>query len=327
MTNAQQRIRVAVVGAGAFGENHLRVLASLPDAELVGVFDLDPVIAAAAASKYNCRTFASLDEVPGQVEAVVVATPTSAHEAVAAPLLAAGVDVLIEKPIAPDLASAQRLCDLAASNGRVLQVGHLERFNPAVRALEKLVTVPLFFEVHRMSLFSTRSLDVDVVLDLMIHDIEIILAIVGEQPDEIRAAGISILSEKSDIANVRLQFPSGCVANLTASRVSTEKVRKLRLFQPSQYVSIDYTKQEIVAIGVSPARQILFHPAPVTKGEPLQIELQHFLDCVRTRQQPLVNGVQATAALKVAMGILEKIEEHMAIVRKTLSNVPSALSV
>ena len=184
-----------------------------------------------------------------------------------------------------------------------------------------------------MSLFSPRSLDVDVVLDLMIHDIEIILAIVKQQPDEIRAAGISVLSEKSDIANVRLQFPSGCVANLTASRVSTEKVRKLRLFQPSQYVSIDYSKQEIVAIGVDPVtKQIRFHPAPVTKGEPLQLELEHFLDCIRTRQQPLVNGEQATAALRVAMDILEKIDEHTAIVRKTLiekslSNVPEPLGV
>ena len=327
MTNPQQRVRFAVVGAGAFGENHLRVLASLPDAELIGVVDQDPARATEMVGKYNCRGFASVEELPGQVDAVVVATPTIAHEAAAAPLLAAGVDVLIEKPIAPDLEAAQRLCDLASKHGRILQVGHLERFNPAIRALEKLVTVPLFFEIHRMSLFSPRSLDVDVVLDLMIHDIEIILALTGQQPDEIRAAGISVMSENSDIANVRLQFPSGCVANLTASRVSTEKVRKLRLFQPNQYVSIDYTKQEIIAIGVTADKQIRFHPAPVTKGEPLQNELQHFIDCIRTRQQPLVNGEQATAALRVAVGILEKIEEHQGTVRETLSNVSAALSV
>jgi predicted dehydrogenase len=327
MTNPQQRIRAAVVGAGAFGDNHLRVLASLPGAELIGVHDLDPAKAEAAAAKYNCRTFASLDELPGQVDAAVVATPTSAHESAAGPLLAAGIDVLIEKPIAPDTASARRLCELASRHGRILQVGHLERFNPAISALEKLVTVPLFFEVHRMSLFSPRSLDVDVVLDLMIHDIEIVLALVKQKPQEIRAAGISILSEKSDIANVRIQFPSGCVANFTASRASTEKVRKLRLFQPNQYVSLDYTKQEIVAIDVSPDKQIRFHPAPVTKGEPLQLELLHFLDCVRTRRQPLVNGEQATAALEVAMEILEKIAAHTAIVERTLSNVHAPLGV
>ena len=160
-----------------------------------------------------------------------------------------------------------------------------------------------------------------------IHDIEIVLALTGQQPDEIRAAGISVLSEKSDIANVRLQFPSGCVANLTASRVSTEKVRKLRLFQPNQYVSIDYTKQEVIAIGVSPDRQIRFHPAPVTKGEPLQLEVEHFIDCILTRQQPLVNGEQATAALRVAMDILEKIEAHTAIVRETLRNAAPAVNV
>lgn len=315
-------IRCAVAGAGAFGENHLRVLRSLPpdSVELAGVFDSDPARAAQAAAKYTCRSFASLDELPGQVDAVIVATPTVAHEAVAAPLLANGIDVLIEKPISFDIASAERLTKFAHDNGRILQVGHLERFNPAVRALEKIVTTPLFFEVHRMSIFSPRSLDVDVVLDLMIHDIEIVLALVRQEPCEIRAAGISILSEKVDIANVRLQFPSGCVANLTASRVSTEKVRKLRLFQPSEYVSIDYTKQEIVAIGVSPQRQIQFKPAPVTKGEPLVLEVQHFLDCVRTRQQPLVGAAEATAALRVAADILQKIDEHNGIVRQTLSN-------
>jgi predicted dehydrogenase len=327
MTNPQQRVRFAVVGAGAFGENHLRVLSGLADAELKGVVDRDAARAAAMAAKYNCRVYGDVSELRGQVDAVVVATPTIEHEAAAAPLLEAGLDVLIEKPIAPDLEAAQRLCNLAARRDCILQVGHLERFNPAIRALEKLATVPLFFEIHRMSVFSPRSLDVDVVLDLMIHDIEIVLALVGRQPEEIRAAGISVMSEKSDIANVRLQFAGGCVANLTASRVSTEKVRKLRLFQPNQYVSIDYTKQEIIAIGVTPDKQIRFHPAPVAKGEPLQNELQHFIDCIRTRQRPIVGGEQATDALRVAVGILQKIDEHQEIVRKTLSNVAQPLGV
>jgi predicted dehydrogenase len=327
MTNAQQRdrVRCAVAGAGVFGENHLRVLAGLSTtAELVGVLDADPARAQSMAEKYQCRVFANPAELIGEVDAVVVATPTIAHEEVAVPLLEAGIDVLIEKPIAPDLGSAGRLTRVADENERILQVGHLERFNPAVRAMEKLLTTPLFFEVHRMSLFSPRSLDVDVVLDLMIHDIEIVLALVKQEPEEIRAAGISILSDKVDIANVRLQFPGGCVANLTASRVSTEKVRKLRLFQPNQYVSVDYTKQEIVAIGVSPQRQISFQPAPVTKGEPLQLEVQHFLECVRTRQKPLVGAAEASAALAVAMGILDKIEAHTEVVRQTLSNVVPA---
>lgn len=329
MSNPQQRrIRCAVVGAGAFGENHLRVLAGLPDeAELVGLVDLDPARAAKAAEKYNCRVFAGPSQLIGEIDAAVIATPTIAHEAAATPLLEAGIDVLIEKPIAPDVPAAERLSALAAREGRILQVGHLERFNPAVRALEKLRTIPLFFEVHRMSMFSPRSLDVDVVLDLMIHDIEIVLALTGEEPSEIRASGISILSKKEDIANVRLQFPTGCVANLTASRVSTEKVRKLRMFQPNQYVSLDYTKQDIIAIGVSPERQISFQPAPVTKGEPLQNEVRHFLECVRTRQKPLVSAFEATRALRVATQILEKIEEHTAIVRQTLSNATAPVNV
>lgn len=329
MTNPQQRrIRCAVVGAGAFGENHLRVLAGLPDeAELVGLVDIDAARTSQLAEKYNCRTFADPSQLAGEIDAAIIATPTIAHESAATPLLQAGIDVLIEKPIAPDVAAAERLCNLAERNGRIIQVGHLERFNPAVRALEKLRTIPLFFEVHRMSMFSPRSLDVDVVLDLMIHDIEIVLALTGQEPSEIRASGISILSNKEDIANVRLQFPSGCVANLTASRVSTEKVRKLRLFQPNQYVSLDYTKQDIIAIGVSPERQISFQPAPVTKGEPLQLEVRHFLDCVRTRQKPLVSAFEATRALRVATQILDKIEEHTAIVRQTLSNASAPASV
>jgi len=312
-----------VAGAGAFGQNHLRVLAGLPaetGVALAGVLDTDPARAAQVAAQYKTRIFESVESMIGEVDAVIVATPTIAHEAVAAPLLAAGIDVLIEKPIAPDVEAAERLSKLAEQHQRILQVGHLERFNPAVRALDKLITTPLFYEIHRMSLFSPRSLDVDVVLDLMIHDIEIVLALTGQEPEEIRAAGISILSDKVDIANVRLQFPGGCVANLTASRVSTEKVRKLRLFQPNQYVSIDYTKQDAVVIGVSAQRQISFLPAQVIKGEPLQLEILHFLDCVRTRSKPLVSAFEATRALRVAMGILEKIEAHTEIVRQTLAN-------
>jgi predicted dehydrogenase len=245
------RIRTAVVGAGSFGRHHLRILSQSPGAELAGVVDSDAQRAAAAATQHGCPAYASIAELAGKIDAAVVAVPTSAHADVGCALLESGIDVLVEKPIAPDPASAHRLVDTAARNGRILQVGHLERHNPAVAALKKMMTLPLFFEVHRLSLFSPRSLDVDVVLDLMIHDLDIVLDLVGALPEEIRAAGISILSDKVDIANVRLAFPGGCIANLTASRVSTERVRKLRLFQPHQYISLDYQKQEAVAFTVS----------------------------------------------------------------------------
>ncbi|MGP0074167.1 MAG: Gfo/Idh/MocA family protein, partial [Bryobacteraceae bacterium] len=239
------KIRVAVIGAGVFGRHHLRVLSQSLNATLVGVVDADPERAAQAAAEHNCITFATLGELAGNVDAAVVAVPTSLHAEVGCELLESGIDLLVEKPIAGNLASARRLVDTAAEHGRILQIGHLERFNPAVAALKKITSIPLFFEIHRLSLFSPRSLDVDVVLDLMIHDVDIVLSLTRAEPVEIRAAGIQILSNKDDIANVRLQYPNGCVANFTASRISTERVRKLRLFQPRQYLSLDYTRQDL----------------------------------------------------------------------------------
>ncbi len=236
-------------------------------------------------------------------------------------LLESGIDVLVEKPIAANLASARRLVDTAAEHERILQIGHLERFNPAVAALKKVTSIPLFFEIHRLSLFSPRSLDVDVVLDLMIHDLDIVLDLAGAMPEEIRAAGISILSEKVDIANVRLAFPGGCVANLTASRVSTERVRKLRLFQPHQYISLDYQKQEAVAYTVSGNQQIGFHPLPAVKEEPLRLEVESFLDAVANRGRPLVPGEEGLRALEVALAILDKIEEHAKLVTERLQSL------
>jgi len=226
--------------------------------------------------------------------------------------------VLVEKPIANDLASADRLIDAAARAGRILQVGHLERFNPAVLALEQRATLPLFFEIHRMNLFSPRSLDIDVVLDLMIHDVDLVLALAQAEPEEIRAAGISILSGKVDIANVRLQFPNGCVANLTASRISTERVRKLRLFQPHQYLSLDYARQDLAVFSVSGERQIGFEQAPVTKGEPLKLQFDAFLDSLATRSLPKSSGVAARRTLAAALAILDKIKEHSEIVSRTI---------
>jgi predicted dehydrogenase len=315
------KIRVAVIGAGVFGRHHLRVLSQSLNATLVGVVDSDLERAAQAAADHNCLTFATLGELKGQVDAAVVAVPTSLHGAVGCELLESGIDVLVEKPIAADLASARRLVDTAARHKRILQIGHLERFNPAVAALKKIKSIPLFFEIHRLSLFSPRSLDVDVVLDLMIHDLDIVLDLAGAMPEEIRAAGISILSEKVDIANVRLAFPGGCVANLTASRVSTERVRKLRLFQPHQYISLDYQKQEAVAFTVSGNQQIGFQPLLAVKEEPLRLEVESFLEAVAKRTRPLVPGEEGLRALEVALAILDKIEEHAKLVTERLQSL------
>ncbi|MFN3326275.1 MAG: Gfo/Idh/MocA family oxidoreductase [Bryobacteraceae bacterium] len=314
-----RKIRVAVVGAGQFGRHHMRVLQQSENAELVAAVDIDPQRAADAAAPYGCEVLEDASQLAGKVDAAIVAVPTSAHQPVGCALLEQGIDVLVEKPIAPDVESARRLTAAARDNGRILQVGHLERFNPAVEALCKVLTVPLFFEIHRLSLFTPRSLDVDVVLDLMIHDLDIVLSLVGRMPEEIRAAGISILSPKVDIANVRLAFPGGCIANLTASRVSTERVRKMRLFQPHQYISVDYSRQEAVAISVSPERQIGFVPMPVTREEPLRLEIEHFLNCVKTRSEPRVRGEDASRALEVALSILDRIGEHSGVVARTLA--------
>jgi predicted dehydrogenase len=214
--------------------------------------------------------------------------------------------------------SARALIETAERTGRILQVGHLERFNPAVMALSSIVTMPLFFEVHRLSEFTPRCLDVDVVLDLMIHDIDVVLSLTGQVPEEIRAAGISILSPKVDIANVRLQFPGGCVANLTASRVSTERVRKLRMFQPHEYISLDYSRKDAVRFRVKPPMAIDFAPLPVTKDEPLRLELEAFFASVVSRRSPVVTGAHGLAALEVATSILDKIEAHSRLVAQTL---------
>ena len=289
---------------------------------MIGIVDTDRARAAGVASEFGCAVFDTLAELAGKVDAAIVAVPTSAHAEVGCQLLEQGVNVLVEKPIASDLASAQALIDCAARKGRILRVGHLERFNPAVIALKKIVRMPLFFEIHRLSLFSPRSLDIDVVLDLMIHDLDIVLDLVGTRPDEIRAAGLSILSDKVDIANVRLAFPGGCVANLTASRVSTERVRKLRLFQPHQYISLDYQKQDGAVFSVSGNQQIGFQSLAVAKDEPLKLEIEAFLDAVATHQEGPVSGEGGLRALEVALAILGKIEEHTRIVAQQLKSLP-----
>ena len=314
-----QPVRIAVIGAGSFGRNHLRVLRQLEGARLAAVVDTDDRRARESAAQFECEAVTQLAALSGRVGAAVVATPTVTHAEIGCALLERGIDVLVEKPIANDVSSAERLIETAARCGRILQVGHLERFNPAVTALRKMVRNPLFFEVHRLSLFSPRSLDVDVVLDLMIHDLDIVLTLTGRLPEEIRAAGISILSPKVDIANVRLAFPGGCVANLTASRVSTERVRKIRLFQPRQYLSLDYARQDLIAFEVSPSNQIGFQSVSLEKDEPLKLELVSFLESVRSRRAPEVTGEEALRALQVALEILDKIEFHARVVAQSLA--------
>ena len=309
--------RLAVVGAGQFGKNHCRVIHESERAELVAVVDIDATRAAEVASLYGGLPLTDYRELGGRADAAVVAAPTSAHEQIGCFLVDAGIDVLVEKPLTPDVESADRLVRTAEKSGRVLQVGHLERFNPAVSELERRVTLPLFFEIHRMNLFSPRSLDVDVVLDLMIHDVDIVLALTGTEPAEIRAAGVSILSSKVDIANVRLEFSNGCVANLTASRISTDRVRKLRLFQPDQYLSLDYTRQDLAIFSVR-GGQIGFEQAPVTKAEPLKLQLEAFLECVQTRKSPKTSGRAARPTLKVALAIVDRIKEHSHVVSQAL---------
>lgn len=314
-----QPLPVAVIGAGSFGQNHLRVLTEIPGVRLAGLFDANPARAAEMGAQFQCPIFPSLEEAAGAAQAAIVAVPTVFHAEVAGALLRRGLDVLIEKPIASSVEEARALIELASRHQRILQVGHLERYNPALLALRKEITLPLFFEIHRMSLFTPRSLDIDVVLDLMIHDLDIVLSAVGEPPEEIRASGIQILSGKVDIANVRLAFPGGCVANLTASRVSTDKVRKLRLFQPYQYFSVDYTRREGVVFEVDRQdRRIGFRQLDVQPGEPLRLEVEDFVQCVRERRTPMVDGEAACRALKVAHEILDKIEEHGHLVEQSV---------
>ena len=309
-------IRVAVVGAGQFGQNHIRIVRESPQAELVAVVDSD----LAKANAHGVPSYAHLTDLAGKADAAVISAPTSLHAELGCQAMSLGLDILVEKPIASSLAEADRLIESAIAHSRILQVGHLERYNPAVLALEKAATTPLFFEIHRMSVFSPRSLDVDVVLDLMIHDLDIVLALTHSPLEQVQAAGVQILSSRTDIANVRLQFQDGCIANLTASRVSTEKVRKLRLFQPHQYLSLDYARQDLAAFTVGPDRQIGFQQHAVTKTEPLQAQFDAFLISISSRQTPKLSGETARRTLALALEITSKIGEHAELVARTLNH-------
>jgi len=329
---AYRKLRVAVVGCGAFGRNHVRVYRQLElqtdHLELVGVADTNTERSAAVAKEFGTQAFSSIREFQGRIDAASVTVPTIDHLNVARQLMEAGVDVLIEKPIAASLAEADELIAVARRTGRIAQAGHLERFNPAVMATLPLVTQPMFFEVHRLSVFTPRSLDVDVVMDLMIHDLDVVLSLVKAPVREIRAVGLPVISNKVDIANVRIEFETGCVANFTASRVSTEKVRKLRFFQPHQYISIDYGRQDVISIRVDeraaaallrgelptsalgPAPGIALEKPKVDSREPLRTEIEEFLAAVRTRRVPAVSLEEGRQALALALEINMAIEEH-----------------
>jgi len=321
--SADRPLSVAVIGCGAFGRNHARVYHELEktgeEMTLAAVVDPNPTRVEALAREFNCAGYRSVDALLSSeaIDLASVAVPTVNHAAVARQLMPRGVDVLIEKPLAPTLGEADELIQLARREKRIAQVGHLERFNPAVQATLPVITKPMFFEVHRLSVFSPRSLDVDVVLDLMIHDLDAVLAFVNSPVKEIRAAGLPILSNKVDIANARIEFESGCVANFTASRVSTERVRKLRFFQPRQYVSIDYGRQDVLIFTVGDAAgtpsanpDIKVSKPSITPEEPLRAELRAFLESVRTRKAPPVPLEDGRRALAVALEVLAQIAAH-----------------
>jgi len=342
-------VRVAVAGAGAFGRNHLRVYRELEAADsgvaLVGAVEPDAARAADAEQRFAIPVFQTVEELLRadlRLDAASVAVPTIHHHAVASALLDAGIDVLLEKPLAASLPEADDLTALAGRRSRILQPGHLERFNPAVLAVQAKLRRPMFFEAHRLSVFSPRAFDVDVVLDLMIHDLDIVLTFANSPVREMRAVGLPILSPRVDIANVRVEFESGCVANFTASRVSTERVRKLRFFEPRQYISIDYARRDLLIIRLDQAvpaaiaaaiaegrvdAAALAHlasakseagPAPglnfvkptVTPGEPLRLEIESFLDSVRSRQEPRVTARQGREALALALEIHSSMASH-----------------
>ena len=315
-----EKVPVAVIGVGEHGRKHARQFLEVEGAQLVGVYDLRPERAQEVAAELGVRAFASLEEALGAVAAVSVVIPTTDHAAVARQAFDRGVVVLLEKPITRTVDEADNLIARAAAEGRILQVGHLERFNPGVVAAKAITRRPLFFEIHRLGVFTPRSLDVDVVFDLMIHDLDLVLWMVNAPVADVRAVGLPILSDKVDIANARVEFENGTVANLTASRVSTERVRKFRYFQPNEYVSIDFTRRDVLVLSVDhngEVPRIGFRQLETEPREPLRAELEAFIESVRTRCPPLVGGTEGRQALALAERVMSRIEEHAALV-----NVP-----
>jgi predicted dehydrogenase len=305
-------LRVAVVGVGHLGRHHARILSALDGARLVAVVDTIPERAQEIAAGAGTRALTSSRELLGEVDAVSIAVPTEAHLEVALPFLERGISVLVEKPMARSLPEAEEMIAAARRGGAMLAVGHTERYNPAVAAVLPLVTSPRFIEVHRLGAFPDRSLDIDVVFDLMIHDLDVILALVRSEVTSLEAVGVPVLTPRYDIANARLRFASGCIANITASRISKDRVRKIRFFQPDAYLSIDYAAQEVEGWrlvrrdGARPS--IEGGPIPIAREEPLKRELADFVRAARERTKPLVDGEAGRRALELATRIAEKME-------------------
>ncbi len=308
-------VRVAVIGVGHLGKHHARILSSLPGVALVAVVDTNRARAAEVASACGTQAAFAAADVIGRVDAVTVAVPTELHREIALPFLAAGVPVLVEKPMARSLAEADELIDAARRAKVALAVGQTERFNPAVAAARPLLTDPRFIEVHRLGTFPERSLDIDVVFDLMIHDLDVVLSLVKSEVESIDAVGVPVLTGRVDIANARVRFANGCVANLTASRISRDRVRKIRFFQPAAYLSIDYAAQKVevwrLEKGAGPMPSIQGGEIAVVNEEPLKRELADFVDAVVSRRAPMVTGEDGRRALAVAQAITDKIAYEM----------------
>jgi predicted dehydrogenase len=304
-------LRVAVIGVGYLGRFHAQKYASLPEVSLEAVVDTDGERARQVAAETGCRALTDYRDLLGGIDCASLAVPTPLHFPIARDLLAHGIDVLVEKPMTVSVAEGRELVALAARQGRILQVGHLERFNPALRGVRDLVERPRFIECHRLAQFVDRGTDVDVILDLMIHDLDVILSLVPGEVEHLEAVGVPVLTPHVDIANVRLRFASGCIANVTASRVALKRERKLRLFQNDLYASVDYGERRVLI-----ARRIVEQGVPrieveesaLAEGDPLFAEIDHFVSCVRTRQRPLVDGATALRALELAEQIRAHIE-------------------
>ena len=308
------RIRCGVAGTGSLGQHHARIYASLPGAELAGIYEPDDVRAAEICARHACRRFATLEEMAQHCDAVSVVVPTNHHASVALPLLQKGVHLLIEKPICVTLEEAARILDAAAKADRIVQVGHIEHYNPVMSFLEKTVTDARYITAERLAPFTPRGTEVGVVLDLMIHDIGIVLQLANSPVERIDSVGVSVVTRTEDIANARIAFRNGCVANLSASRVSLKKNREIRVFQNGSYLSIDFMQQKGHSVRVDPSAEGGFakEDLPIEKGEPLAIELGSFVACVRERATPKVGGELGRSALEVALRITEQIRAGMA---------------
>ncbi|MEP7271660.1 MAG: Gfo/Idh/MocA family oxidoreductase [Acidobacteriota bacterium] len=309
-----RRLRTAVIGVGYLGREHARIYATLQTSDLVAVCDLDETAGRAVAERYGTRYVSDFHQLFGDVDAVTIATPTINHAEIANACMDAGISVLVEKPIARSLGEADAMIETARARGVTLQVGHIERFNPAFRALQEHIQKPRFFEVHRMGVFTPRSLDIDVVMDLMVHELDIIATLVATEVTRLEAVGVPILTRRIDLANARLEFADGCIANITASRVAGERLRKLRVFQLNEYYSLDYAEQQVSMCRLvrrgEGRPEIVAGMLEIEKREPLLAEIDHFLECVLNGKEPLVSGRDGRRALELASNVLVKIREH-----------------